>query len=123
MTKAEYKHQWYLNHKQECLERSKQWEKDHPKERMATVLARRKKTRAALESIFGGKCNHCGSVQYLEFAHKEDTPILTMFHVLNNPTHSRGQDSVYADIKRHLDKYLLLCRPCHRKFDSHWGGK
>lgn len=57
--------------------------------------------------LLGGECSECGSVEYLEFAHKEprvlgsDWPVTKLL--------MRGWGKVLTE----LNKCRLLCYPCH----------
>ena len=66
-------------------------------------------TRNKLIQQFGGKCNICSSKEQLEFAHIKPTE-------LSGP--GRGTDERIRDIKSHPDCYFLLCKDCHRIYDS-----
>lgn len=63
---------------------------------------------AALD-LLGNKCQNCGNIYALEFAHKKKTD-------LNG--RGRGSNDRYLDVLRHPDSYILLCKPCHTDFDS-----
>jgi len=65
-----------------------------------------------LRLSFGNCCQHCGTKENLEFAHKEPTGL---------DGKGRGSYARFKDICRNKDKYLLLCKDCHLKYDN--GGK
>lgn len=58
---------------------------------------------------FGAACAHCGLQWDLEFAHKEPTRV---------KGRGRGKSRRLADIRKHPEKYLLLCVECHATFDG-----
>lgn len=62
-----------------------------------------------LRALHGGCCEECGSTRHLEFAHKEATTVTGM---------SRGINARYLDIKKHPERYRLLCQHCHRRYDG-----
>lgn len=59
---------------------------------------------------YGGACFNpdCRDIVGLEFCHLEPTEVKGA---------NRGRNKRYYDIKKHLDKYTLLCDDCHRRFD------
>lgn len=73
----------------------------------ATRAAR--KMRHFLLKKFGEKCEVCGSREDLEFAHISPTK-------LNGE--GRGQWHRAMDAYNNMDKYALLCKKCHTKFDN-----
>lgn len=62
-----------------------------------------------LRLIFGGHCIVCGGKKQLEFAHLEPTDVVGK---------GRGSKHRMLDIKRHMDKYELLCKNCHKLKDN-----
>jgi len=60
--------------------------------------------------LYGGKCNECGSINNLQFAHVRKTK-------LNGS--SRGKWKRYYDIINNLDCYRLKCAECHNSFDEY----
>lgn len=62
-----------------------------------------------LKEARGYRCEHCSATEELEWAHKVPTKLNGM---------GRGQARRLFDIKKNPDKYLLLCKTCHRKFDQ-----
>lgn len=61
-----------------------------------------------LRNQFGGKCEDCDTWENLEFAHKEHTKLSGK---------GRGRKERYYDIKKHPDKYMLVCHVCHVTYD------
>lgn len=61
-----------------------------------------------LRRMFGNQCQICGSQQQLEFAHLKPTGV---------NGRGRGRQTRLYDVKKNPDKYALLCRKCHLKFD------
>ena len=63
-----------------------------------------------LKAAWGNVCNmvDCNNTHGLEFAHVAPTP-------LNG--RGRGQSVRYYDIKKHPERYLLICRSCHVDID------
>ncbi len=57
-----------------------------------------------LRREFGGKCYRCESEDHLEFHHKDQKFL--------GP--GRGRNARVLDILKHRDKFLLVCRKCHR---------
>ena len=57
----------------------------------------------------GGKCEECGDDNDLEFAHIRPTG-------LNGK--GRGYNERVLDVLRNPDAYRLLCKRCHKRFDS-----
>lgn len=70
---------------------------------------RAKRLREKNLTKFGKKCCKCGSNYSLEFAHVEKTEVT-----------GRGRGSYYraVDVRDHPECYILLCRKCHKLFDS-----
>ncbi len=62
-----------------------------------------------LRLLFGGHCKRCGGNKQLEFAHLQPTGL---------DGESRGSKERPRDIKKNMDKYELLCRPCHKVRDQ-----
>lgn len=62
-----------------------------------------------LRQLFGGKCQHCGLTEHLEFAHVKDTGL---------DGAGRGKKTRYYNIKNNKDCYILLTKKCHREFDK-----
>ena len=62
-----------------------------------------------LRQEFGGECKYCGAKHALEFAHLEPTGLSGK---------GRGQGARVRNIRNNRDSYTLLCRGCHREFDS-----
>lgn len=54
-------------------------------------------------ALLGGKCQLCGSVEGLEFAHLE---------YRERKSRYRGQP--YMEALKHPDRFLLLCHGCHK---------
>lgn len=54
-------------------------------------------------------CCWCGSTDGLEFAHIENTG-------LNGQ--GRGRWKRYYDVKKNKDKFMLMCKECHKEFDG-----
>lgn len=69
----------------------------------------RNRLHAALITEMGGRCEECGSLAPLEFAHKEPTG-------LSGP--GRGRDKRLLDVRRNMSKYRLLCKGCHVDYDA-----
>ena len=65
--------------------------------------------RAELEQALGGQCRDCGQTWGLEFAHLEPT---------NCVGRGRGKYKRLKDVRENMDKYTLLCQPCHEAFDG-----
>lgn len=65
---------------------------------------------AELREQFGGVCQAkgCERTTGLEFAHIQPT---------NVNGRGRGQAVRYHDIKKHPERFRLLCRPCHVAMD------
>lgn len=61
-----------------------------------------------LRALFGGRCQECGSLFSLEFAHVAKTAL---------KGRGRGQSRRFHDIKRNPEAYRLLCRSCHCELD------
>lgn len=68
---------------------------------------RRKSRRIKLIALAGGKCIECGSVEDLEFDHRD--PTTRSFHLSG-----KALDGKWERILEELDKCDLLCRPHHR---------
>jgi hypothetical protein len=64
------------------------------------------KLRASLIERLGGKCVKCAALTPLEFAHLKKTPILRL-------RRGRGLKHRLLDVKKHIDKYCLMCDVCH----------
>lgn len=54
-------------------------------------------------------CAKCGDDERLQMAHTKPTG-------LNG--HGRGLSRRYLDVLKNIDSYRLLCRGCHKDFDS-----
>ena len=69
------------------------------------------KMRAELEAYFGNRCNNplCQQTFALEFAHLEPTDCVGR---------GRGKWHRLNDVRTNLEKYTLLCQPCHEAFDG-----
>lgn len=65
--------------------------------------------RERLEAQLGGKCRDCGQTWGLEFAHTGETG-------LNG--RGRGSWERLKNVRDHIDKYTLLCQPCHQANDG-----
>jgi len=65
-----------------------------------------------LIEILGGKCRGegCNKRTKLDFAHVKITN-------LSGET-GRGKSRRIYDVKKHITSYILLCKPCHRHFDT-----
>jgi len=63
----------------------------------------------------GGKCRgeNCNKRTKLDFAHVKITKLCG--------ESGRGKSRRMYDIKKHLTSYILLCKPCHRAFDTKHG--
>ena len=61
-----------------------------------------------LRKRLGNKCTVCATTENLEFAHTHPTSV---------SGRGRGSFQRYMDINRNIDKYVLLCRLCHRLED------
>lgn len=69
--------------------------------------AYRRRLRLRVAVLYGIVCEHCGGSRELQLAHKERTKL---------KGEGRGLTHRLLDAIRNRDKYLLLCRKCHRKF-------
>lgn len=67
------------------------------------------RVRAELEAALGGRCRDCGVEWGLEFAHLEPTECVGR---------GRGKYKRLKDVRENMDKYTLLCQPCHEAFDG-----
>lgn len=74
-----------------------------------TVYVR--KERKAQIIRFGGKCMNggCSSTKNLQFAHLKKTNLSGM---------GRGSYNRIRDVRDHPECYALLCKECHKLFDS-----
>lgn len=79
-----------------------------------TVSRSRKELKRKAVEYKGGKCEMCGydkCIDALDFHHKE--PSQKEFGVSKN-THNRK----WEDIKKEIEKCMLLCANCHRELHS-----
>ncbi len=76
----------------------------------ARVAAWRRRQMYDLRLQYRGECGECGSTDRLEFAHRHG------METLRGP--ARGRSEVIYDIRNNPINYRLLCRDCHRKYDS-----
>lgn len=78
---------------------NREWQKDH-----------RKKRKARIVDLLGGKCTACGLV---------DDPVIYDLHHLNPEEKDVGigeiLDFKWETIEKELQKCVLLCANCHRK--------
>lgn len=58
---------------------------------------------------YNNRCSLCGKTEDLEFAHLQATLLSGC---------GRGSRQRHLDIKRHPDRYTLLCKSCHTEFDN-----
>lgn len=74
-----------------------------------------------------GKCEHCGTVENLEAAHKHGKDRGSLIDsILNNYTNNNVVTIDLANFEQHFrnehktidDTILILCRTCHSKYDS-----
>ena len=63
-----------------------------------------------LRETWGGRCVVDGSTDELQFAHLKRTRL--------SGTNGRGLPQRVQDIRRHPDRYVLLCHGCHVKLDN-----
>jgi hypothetical protein len=63
-----------------------------------------------LKRGFGNSCFFCGSMFNMQFAHRQKTGLHGA---------GRGKISRYYDIAKNPTKYFLLCKECHKDYDSH----
>lgn len=75
-----------------------------------------KRQMAALRATRGNKCEVCEATyppeiaaSQLEFAHAAETGLKGM---------GRGRKERITDIRKHPENYALMCKPCHREFDT-----
>jgi len=61
-----------------------------------------------LIQALGGKCEFCGALAPLEFAHRQPTGL---------SGRGRGRKKRLLDVNRHIDSYRLLCSKCHYAYD------
>ena len=114
--KKEYQRQWYLNHREECIQRAAINAKNNPNRpaiRRAWFKQNRKKNQDFLNSIKSDlKCKECGEDRFycLDFHHK-------------NP--KEKERSIAASINcsqkfllEEIAKCDVLCSNCHRAW--HW---
>ena len=68
-----------------------------------------------LQYLLGGKCRGegCHKITKLDFAHVKRTKLCG--------ESGRGKSRRMYDIKKNLTSYILLCKPCHRTFDTKYG--
>ena len=65
---------------------------------------------ADLRETWGGRCVVDSSTDRLQFAHLKKTEL--------SGTNGRGLPQRVHDIRRHPDRYVLLCQDCHVKLDN-----
>lgn len=58
---------------------------------------------------YGGECEECSTTSKLEFAHKETTGLNGW---------GRGRKERVYDVIKNPDKYRLLCKDCHKRYDQ-----
>ncbi len=72
------------------------------------VLLGSKQARPILQRLrkeFGDKCQWCGNIEKLQFAHIKPTKIRGS---------ARGMDARARDIQKNKTHYMLLCHWCHK---------
>jgi 5-methylcytosine-specific restriction endonuclease McrA len=94
-----YKHQWYIEHKNLTIERSKLWAKNNPDARREAKEKCRIKTLLHAFELIGKKCAECGSTQNLQF------------HEIHNKRHP---ENPWYYVK-HFKDFITLCNGCHQK--------
>jgi hypothetical protein len=67
----------------------------------------RKRLKSALLYMYGETCIFCGFSSDIEFAHKSQS----------HQGSGRGFDNRMRDLREHPEKYFLLCKRCHIKYD------
>ena len=76
----------------------------------ARVAAWRRRQMYDLRLQFRAECGECGSTDKLEFAHRHGMETLR--------GSGRGLSAVILDIRKNPLNYRLLCKDCHREYDS-----
>ena len=134
--------QYYKNHSEEIKENQKQWRKKNPKKNEEIIKQwhknnpekvrgykskykrnhpevseqRHKKKLQYIQNYKLSKgCSICGynkDPRYLGFHHPDDNKEYDVSSLIN-------RDSSLKNIKKEMDKCILLCRVCHAKL--HWG--
>jgi ERCC4-type nuclease len=66
--------------------------------------------RQELIQWFGGKCEKCGSIEKLQFAHIEETEL--------SKKKGRGRKERFYDVLKNPEKYRLYCEECHEQYDA-----
>lgn len=116
--RREYKHNYYLEHKEELLRRNKIWQQTHPEVMRSYAQKRQRKLRlGALEhySEGGVKCRCCGE-EHLEF--------LAIDHVGGGGNQQRkevGRLCLYQWLKNngYPDGYRVLCHNCNQSLGAY----
>lgn len=67
----------------------------------------RQRLKLRVAVLYGIVCEHCGAKRELELAHREPTELKGA---------GRGLTHRLLDALKNRDKYLLLCKKCHKKF-------
>ena len=75
------------------------------------VAAWRRRQMHDLRLQYRNECSECGSTERLEFAHRHGMETV-------RGRNRGGRSAVIYDIRKNPLNYRLLCRECHREYDS-----
>lgn len=116
--RRKYKHQYYLDHREEILLRNRVWQQTHPKVMCAYSRKRQRKLRlSALGHYSEGqiKCRCCGE-EHLEFlaidhigggggAHRKELKGMRLYQWLKNQDYPKG--------------FQVLCHNCNQSLGAY----